>query len=68
MNYFFNNFRYTPYFVEAAVAGLDEDGKPYVASSDTIGCMTIPSDFVAIGTAVEPLVGVCEAFWDKDMV
>ena len=56
-------FRFTPYFVETTIAGIDDDGKPFIANSDTIGCMTEPFDFVVSGTATDNLLGVCETFW-----
>ncbi|KAH7830466.1 Proteasome subunit beta type-3 [Monocercomonoides exilis] len=59
--------RWQPYFVEVVIAGLDEDGKPYISSSDTVGSMTEPEDFVVGGTATQSLLGAAECFWEKDM-
>ena len=50
------------------IAALDDEGKPFIADSDTIGCMTQPLDFVCSGTASDNLLGVCETLWEKDMV
>jgi 20S proteasome subunit beta 3 len=61
-------FSFSPFFIECVIAGLDEDGNPFISGSDQIGCMTEPSDFVVAGTASATLVGVSEAFWEKDLV
>lgn len=57
-----------PYFVEPIIAGLDSENKPYVASTDLIGCPMVPSDFVVGGTSNEQLYGMCESLWKPDMV
>ena len=57
-----------PYFVEPVVAGLDDQGNPFVASCDLIGCPMVTSDFVVAGTASDQLSGMCEALWRPDMV
>ena len=31
--------RFGPYFVEPVIAGLEEDGSPFIASTDLIGCI-----------------------------
>eukprot|EP00729_Bicosta_minor_P009037 gene9037-8532_t len=38
--------RFGPYFVEPLIAGLEQDGTPFIASTDLIGCPMIPADFV----------------------
>merc|ERR1711892_695796 len=59
--------RFGPYFAEPVIAGLNKDGKPFVASCDLIGCPNEPEDFVVSGTASEQLYGMCESVWEKDM-
>ncbi|KAI1727744.1 proteasome subunit domain-containing protein [Ditylenchus destructor] len=60
--------RFGSYFVEPIVAGLDPiTYKPYICGTDTIGCMSQPEDFVAVGTGAEYCLGVCESFWHKNM-
>jgi 20S proteasome subunit beta 3 len=61
--------RWGPYFVNPIVVGLDvnEDYKPYVATFDSIGCITESGQFQVAGTSNELLYGTCEAFFKKDM-
>lgn len=60
--------RFGPYYVEPMIAGLDNDGKPYVATTDLIGCPMETSDFVVGGTSSEQLYGMCESLYQPDMV
>lgn len=56
--------RFGGYFTNPIVAGLDPFTKqPYICSMDTIGCMSEPEDFVAIGTGSEYCLGVCEGLF-----
>ncbi|KAM3718911.1 Proteasome subunit [Dirofilaria immitis] len=60
--------RFGGYFTEPLIAGLDPTtNKPYICSMDTIGCISAPNDFVAVGTGTEYLLGVCEGFWKEGM-
>uniref|UniRef100_A0A1I8ECL1 Proteasome subunit beta n=2 Tax=Wuchereria bancrofti TaxID=6293 RepID=A0A1I8ECL1_WUCBA len=60
--------RFGGYFTEPLIAGLDPTtNKPYICAMDTIGCISAPNDFVAVGTGTEYLLGVCEGFWKEDM-
>lgn len=60
--------RFGPYFVEPVIAGLDpKTGKPYIACTDIIGCLSEPEDFVVSGTALEQAFGLCETLWQPDM-
>lgn len=59
--------RWGPYFVEPVVAGLGEDNKPFICSTDVIGCLAFADDFVCTGTASEAMMGVCEALWKPDL-
>ncbi|CCD73694.1 Proteasome subunit beta type-3 [Caenorhabditis elegans] len=59
--------RFGSYFTEPLVAGLDDTNKPYICCMDTIGCVSAPRDFVAVGTGQEYLLGVCENFWRENM-
>eukprot|EP00045_Choanoeca_perplexa_P001642 m.21051 g.21051 ORF g.21051 m.21051 type:complete len:205 (+) comp11088_c0_seq1:149-763(+) len=59
--------RFGPYFVEPIVAGLTKDGKPYVASTDLIGCPMETDDFVVGGTSADQLYGMCESLYKPDM-
>lgn len=42
--------------------------EPYIGSSDSIGCITEPEDFVVAGTAAYSVYGMCEGLWEKNMV
>lgn len=60
--------RFGPYFIEPIIAGLDPvTNKPYIASTDLIGSLSEPKDFLAIGTGSEYCLGVCEGFWREGM-
>lgn len=62
--YHFHNDRFGPYFVSPIVAGL-EDGKPIIATYDSIGCKTTSENFATSGTAYEGLFGIAESY-NKD--
>lgn len=52
-------FRFGPYFVEPIIAGLDpKTNEPFIASTDLIGCITEPEDFVVSGTCADQLYGM----------
>lgn len=60
--------RFGPYFVEPVIAGLDpKTGKPFIASTDLIGCPMITTDFAVSGTCSENMYGMCESLWEPDM-
>jgi len=59
--------RFGPYFVEPVVAGLNEDGKPFISSMDFIGAPTSAEDFVVQGTCYSQLHGMCESLYRPDM-
>lgn len=59
--------RFGPYYVEPLIAGLEEDGTPFIASTDLIGCPLVCTDFVVGGTCTEQLYGMCEALHNPDM-
>jgi 20S proteasome subunit beta 3 len=54
--------------VEPIVAGLNEDGTPFVAGMDLIGCINFAKDFVVCGTASDMMFGMCESLWEPDLV
>eukprot|EP01016_Furgasonia_blochmanni_P009999 TRINITY_DN1419_c0_g1_i4.p2 TRINITY_DN1419_c0_g1~~TRINITY_DN1419_c0_g1_i4.p2 ORF type:complete len:130 (+),score=26.05 TRINITY_DN1419_c0_g1_i4:146-535(+) len=58
--------RWSPYFVSPIVAGL-ENGKPILATYDSIGCLSNIDPFVVQGTATETLYGLAEAFYKPDL-
>ena len=61
--------RFSPYYVEPVVAGLDpKTGVPFICSMDLIGCINFAKDFVVVGTANEQLYGMCEALWEPELV
>ena len=59
--------RFSPYYTEPVVAGLNADGKPYITSMDLIGADASTDDFVVAGDNVESLFGVCESFYKRDL-
>ncbi|KAJ9516713.1 nucleophile aminohydrolase [Haematococcus lacustris] len=59
--------RFGPYFCGPVIAGLEEDGTPYLCGMDSIGAMETAKDFMVQGTAPESLYGMCESMWRPDM-
>nr|WCZ58409.1 proteasome subunit beta type-3 [Paratrimastix eleionoma] len=59
--------RFSPYYCEPIIAGLDADNKPYIAGLDLLGCIASPEDFVCSGTTSENMMGVAESFWKPDL-
>jgi 20S proteasome subunit beta 3 len=61
--------RWAPFFVNPIVVGLDvlDNYKPYVATYDSIGCLTESGQFQVAGTSSELLYGACEAFYKENM-
>merc|ERR1719384_1976529 len=59
--------RFGPYFCEPVIAGLDEDGTPYITGMDSLGAMETSKDFMVAGTAPDSLWGVCESFFKPDL-
>ncbi|KAI8916060.1 nucleophile aminohydrolase, partial [Gorgonomyces haynaldii] len=59
--------RFGPYFVEPVIAGIEEDGSPYICSMDLIGCINFAKDFVVSGTASQQMYGMCESLWEPDL-
>jgi 20S proteasome subunit beta 3 len=59
--------RFGPYFVEPIVAGLAENGKPFVSGSDLIGATVKADDFVVSGTCTGNLYGMCETLFKPNL-
>eukprot|EP00192_Tetraselmis_astigmatica_P020533 CAMPEP_0117668220 /NCGR_PEP_ID=MMETSP0804-20121206/11420_1 /TAXON_ID=1074897 /ORGANISM="Tetraselmis astigmatica, Strain CCMP880" /LENGTH=204 /DNA_ID=CAMNT_0005476071 /DNA_START=71 /DNA_END=685 /DNA_ORIENTATION=+ len=59
--------RFGPYFCSPVIAGLENDGTPYLCGMDTIGAIETATDFMVAGTAPDSLYGMCESMWRKDM-
>jgi 20S proteasome subunit beta 3 len=59
--------RFSPYFVEPVIAGLEDDNTPFICSADLIGCLNFAKDFVVSGTCAEQLFGMCESLWEPDL-
>jgi len=47
--------RFGPYFYEPVIAGLNDDGTPFICTTDLIGAKQLAKDFVVSGTASESL-------------
>lgn len=58
--------RFGPYFVQPIVAGL-ENGKPVIATYDSIGCTSDNEPYQVGGTGGDELLGSCESYWKPDM-
>jgi len=59
--------RFSPYFNEPIVAGLDKNNKPYICSADYFGCLNFAQDFAIAGTSAESLFGMCESLWEPEL-
>lgn len=59
--------RFSPFFIEPLIAGLDENNQPYLSTSDSIGCMCDADGFFCIGTGSENMLGICESFYRDDL-
>lgn len=59
--------RFGPYFCEPIIAGLNEDGTPFICTTDLIGAKQLAKDFVVSGTASESLYGACESMYKPDL-
>mmetsp|Transcript_22815 Transcript_22815/g.68493 ORF Transcript_22815/g.68493 Transcript_22815/m.68493 type:complete len:205 (+) Transcript_22815:236-850(+) len=59
--------RFGPYFVEPVVAGLKDDGTPFLCGMDLIGAPVYTDDFVVSGTCTPNLNGMCESMWRPGM-
>ena len=56
--------RFGPFFVEPVVAGLDENGAPFVCAMDLLGAPVFAEDFAVAGTSSENLYGMCEGLYE----
>ncbi|GKT23880.1 putative multi-domain containing protein [Aduncisulcus paluster] len=59
--------RFGSFFAQPIIAGLHDDGSPFISSMDSIGATTEPEDFVVAGTGADYVTGACEKYWEKDM-
>lgn len=59
--------RFSPYFCEPVIAGLDKNNKPFICSLDLLGCIGHSDDFAVAGTCAESLLGTCETFFKPNL-
>ncbi|CAN6583812.1 unnamed protein product [Malus baccata var. baccata] len=59
--------RFGPYFTQPVIAGLSDEDRPFICTTDSIGAKELAKDFVVAGTASESLYGACEAMFKPDM-
>ena len=59
--------RFTPFFIEPLLAGLDKDGNPVISSMDIIGATSNSNKFSVSGSCSDGLYGICELLWKPDM-
>jgi len=51
------------------IAGLDPaTNKPFICSTDLIGCINLAEDFVVAGTCSPNLYGMCESLYKPNLV
>lgn len=59
--------RFGPYFCEPIVAGLKDDGEPFISGMDLLGAPVFAKDFVVAGTCASNLNGMCESLFKPDL-
>lgn len=59
--------RFGPYFCEPIVAGLKDDGSPFISGMDLLGAPVFAKDFVVAGTCASNLNGMCESLFKPDL-
>jgi len=59
--------RFTPFFTEPILAGIDKKGNPVISSMDVIGAVSNSNKFSVSGSSSDGLYGACESFWKPDM-
>ncbi|CAI5477113.1 unnamed protein product [Closterium sp. Yama58-4] len=59
--------RFGPYFIEPVIAGLEDDGTPFICATDLIGAYEECPEFGVAGTADESLFGACESYWQPGL-
>eukprot|EP01038_Epipyxis_sp_PR26KG_P004627 gene4627-6506_t len=59
--------RFSPYFCEPVVAGLNDKDEPFLSGMDLIGAPVFAKDFVVSGTCTSNLHGMCETLYRPDM-
>ena len=59
--------RFGPYFTEPVIAGVNDQGTPFIYSMDLIGCINLAEDFVVSGTCSPNLYGICETLYEPDL-
>jgi 20S proteasome subunit beta 3 len=59
--------RFTPFFTEPILVGIDKKGNPVISSMDIIGAISNSNKFSVSGTCSDGLFGICESFWRPNM-
>jgi len=59
--------RFSPWFCEPVVAGLDDDNNPFLSGMDLIGAPVFTDKFVVTGTCTPNLHGMCESLFQPDL-
>mmetsp|Transcript_913 Transcript_913/g.1983 ORF Transcript_913/g.1983 Transcript_913/m.1983 type:complete len:206 (-) Transcript_913:59-676(-) len=59
--------RFGPYFCEPVIAGLDDEGNPFLCAMDLLGASSNDDSFVVCGTSAESLLGTCETFYQPGL-
>ncbi|CAG8686580.1 13858_t:CDS:2, partial [Acaulospora colombiana] len=61
------SYRFSYFYAEPVVAGLDKNNAPFICSMDLIGCINFAKDFVVSGSSAQNLYGICESLWEPDL-
>jgi len=59
--------RFSPFFIEPILAGLDKNNNPLISSMDMIGATSNSYKFSVSGVCADELYGICESLWKPDM-
>jgi len=59
--------RFSPFFCEPVIAGLDENNKPHLSGMDLLGAQVFTDDFIVAGDCTEALYGLCESMYQPNL-
>ena len=59
--------RFSPYYINPIVVGLEKDGTPVISSFDSIGSGSTDENIASAGSAEKEVLGMLEAYYEEDM-
>jgi 20S proteasome subunit beta 3 len=67
LSYLLYRNRFSPFYTEPILAGIDKNGNPVISSMDVIGATSNSSKFSVSGSCSKGLYGTCESLWKPNM-